>query len=181
MYVFITKRHSAFEKAILPHLDAAHNLARWLTRNDQDAEDIVQEACVRALKYFAGYHGGDAKAWLLAIVRNTCYTHLRRHRSHELALPFDDELLNLVSDAGNPETLFLKGLETAEVHRALEKLPAEFREVIVLREMEGLSYKEIAEVTEIPVGTVMSRLARARRRLQTCLSDSQEKGIHREL
>jgi RNA polymerase sigma-70 factor (ECF subfamily) len=150
-------------------------------RNDQDAEDIVQEACVRALKYFGGYHGGDAKAWLLAIVRNACFTQLRRHRSHELALPFDDDVVNLVSDAYNPETLFLKSLEMAEVHRALEALPAEFREVIVLREMEGLSYKEIAEVTEIPVGTVMSRLARARRRLQACLSPCDEKGIHREL
>lgn len=181
MHVFIRKRHSAFEAAVLPHLDAAHNLARWLTRNDQDAEDIVQEACVRALKYFAGYHGGDSKAWLLAIVRNTCYTHLRRHRSHELTLPFDDDILNLVSDAYNPETLFMKSVETAAVHRALEMLPVEFREVIVLREMEGLSYKEIAEVAGIPVGTVMSRLARARRRLQTCLSESCEKGMHREL
>ena len=167
--------------AVLPHLDAAHNLARWLTRNDQDAEDLVQEACVRALKYFAGYHGGDSKAWLLTIVRNTCYTHLRRTRSHELTLPFDDEILNLVSDAYNPETLFLKSVEAAAVQSALEGLPVEFREVIVLREMEGLSYKEIAEVVEIPVGTVMSRLARARRRLQTCLVTSCEKGIHREL
>lgn len=181
MYVFIRQRHSAFEKAILPHLDAAHNLARWLTRNDQDAEDIVQEACVRALKYFAGYHGGDSKAWLLAIVRNTCYTHLRRHRSHELSLPFDDDILNLVSDAYNPEALYLKSLEAAEVYHALETLPVEFREVIVLREMEGLSYKEIAEVSEIPVGTVMSRLARARRRLQRCLSDGTEKGTPHEL
>ena len=180
-YVFTTKRHSAFEKAILPHLDAAHNLARWLTRNDQDAEDVVQEACVRALKYFAGYHGGDSKAWLLAIVRNTSYTHLRRYRSHELTLPFDDDILNLVSDAYNPETLFLKSVEVAEMEHALETLPVEFREVIVLREMEGLSYKEIAEVSDIPVGTVMSRLARARRRLQRCLSDSYAKGTHREL
>ncbi len=181
MYVFTKKRHSAFEMAILPHLDAAHNLARWLTRNDQDAEDIVQEACVRALKYFAGYHGGDAKAWLLAIVRNTCYTHLRRHKSHEFTLPFDDELLSLVSNEHNPETLFLKSIEMAEVRFVLDALPVEFREMIVLREMEGLSYKEIAEVTQIPVGTVMSRLARARRRLQTCLSESHEKGIYREL
>lgn len=179
--MFIRQRQSAFEKAILPHLDAAHNLARWLTRNDQDAEDIVQEACVRALKYFAGYNGGDSRAWLLAIVRNTCYTHLRRHRTHELSLPFDDDILNLVSDAYNPETLFLKSMETAEVYHALETLPVEFREVIVLREMEGLSYKEIAEVSDIPVGTVMSRLARARRRLQRCLSDGNEKGMHREL
>lgn len=181
MYVFTGKRHSAFEKAILPHLDAAHNLARWLTRNDQDAEDIVQEACVRALKYFAGYNGGDPKAWLLAIVRNTSYTYLRRHRSHELTLPFDDDILNLVSDAYNPETLFLKSVDAAEVEYAMGTLPVEFREVIVLREMEGLSYKEIAEVSEIPVGTVMSRLARARRRLQRCLSESDAKGTHREL
>ncbi len=179
--MFTRKRHSAFEKAVLPHLDAAHNLARWLTRNDQDAEDIVQEACVRALKYFAGYHGGDSRAWLLTIVRNTCYTHLRRYRAHELTVPFDDDILNLVSDAFNPETLLMKSVDTAAVHRALEMLPVEFREVIVLREMEGLSYKEIAEVAEIPVGTVMSRLARARRRLQTCLTESHEKGVHREL
>jgi RNA polymerase sigma factor (sigma-70 family) len=181
MHVFTRKRHSAFEKAVLPHLDAAHNLARWLTRNDQDAEDIVQEACMRALKYFAGYHGGDSRAWLLTIVRNTCYTHLRRHRAHELTMPFDDDILGLVSDAYNPETLLMKSVDTAAVHRALDMLPVEFREVIVLREMEGLSYKEIAEVAEIPVGTVMSRLARARRRLQTCLTESHEKGIHREL
>jgi RNA polymerase sigma factor (sigma-70 family) len=181
MSVFTGKRHSAFESAILPHFDAAFNLARWLTRNDQDAEDIVQESCVRALKYFAGYHGGDAKAWLLTIVRNACYTHLRRHRAHEAMLPFDDELLNLVSDAYNPETIFLKSVDTDAIYRALETLPVEFREVIILREMEGLSYKEIAEVAEIPVGTVMSRLARARHRLQRCLSESQEKGSYREL
>ncbi len=175
--MFTKHRQTAFEQAILPHLDAAYNLARWLTHNDQDAEDIVQESCVRALKYFGGFRGGDPKAWLLTIVRNTSYSFLRRHRVRELTLSLDEELLTLPSQEGNPEQLVLKRLDVEAVYRAVESLPVEFREMIVLREMEGLSYREIAEVAEMPIGTVMSRLARARTRLQQCLKESQVRGV----
>jgi RNA polymerase sigma-70 factor (ECF subfamily) len=155
----------------LPHLDAAHNLARWLTRNDQDAEDVVQEACLRALKYFESFRGGDGRAWLLRIVRNTCYTWLQRNRAHEITSSIDSETHNLDSDAENPETILLRRMDMQRVRQALEELPLEFREVMVLRELEELSYKEIAAIAEIPIGTVMSRLARARTRLQRRLSE----------
>jgi RNA polymerase sigma factor (sigma-70 family) len=158
-----------FEQAVLPHLDAAYNLARWLMRNNQDAEDMVQEACLRALKFFSGFHGVDSRAWLLTIVRNTCYTWLRHNRAHELAASFTDDVQNADSEALNPETLLQRSADGQMLREALEALPLEFREVIVLRELEGLSYKEIAGIADIPIGTVMSRLARGRRRLQQCL------------
>jgi RNA polymerase sigma factor (sigma-70 family) len=165
-----------FEQAVLPHLDAAYNLARWLMRNDQDAEDMVQEACLRALKFFGGYRGVDSRAWLLAIVRNTCYTWLRHYRAHELTTPFDEDLHSTESDAFNPESVSQRNVEAQLLIQALEALPLEFREVIVLRELEGLSYKEIAGIADIPIGTVMSRLARARRRLQHCLAAAADEG-----
>ena len=126
-----------FEQIVLPHLDAAYNLARWLTRNDQDAEDVVQEACLRAFKFFAGFYGGDSRAWLLTIVRNTGYTWLRHNRAHELTTPFDETIHDVECDALNPEALLLHQADQQQLRQALEALPVEFREVIVLRELEG--------------------------------------------
>jgi RNA polymerase sigma-70 factor (ECF subfamily) len=155
-----------FEHAILPHLGAAYNLARWLTRNDDDAQDVVQEAYVRALQFFGGFHGTDGRAWLLAIVRNTCYTWLERQRAHKAAVPFDETLHGAAAADFQPETPLLRREDAQLLRQALDELPAEFREVIVLRELEDLSYREIAQIAGIPIGTVMSRLARARERLQ---------------
>lgn len=153
------------EEALLPHLDAAYNLARWLTRDARDAEDVVQEAYLRALKHFGTFKGGDARPWLLRIVRNTYYTWIQRNRVTENMTPFEDEEEIHISDAPNPEMLLLKETDKQLVRRALRKLPTEFLEVIVLREFEELSYKQIADTVQVPVGTVMSRLARARGRL----------------
>jgi RNA polymerase sigma factor (sigma-70 family) len=164
-----------FEETVLPHLGAAYNLARWLTRNDTDAEDVVQEAYLRAFKHFGSFHGGDGRPWLLTIVRNTCYTWMQHNRSLDLAIPLDDELHEIESKDLNPEALLLQSADTRMVRQALEKLPVEFREVIVLRELEGLSYKQIADVVDIPLGTVMSRLARARKRLQQILKGHEPK------
>ncbi len=159
-----------FEESVLPHLGAAYNLARWLVRNERDAEDLVQETLMKAFQGFGGFRGTDARPWLLAIVRNTCFTWLRRNRPQEAATPFDEEIHTVDGDTLNPERLTLREADRARVRQALQGLPAEFREVVVLREIEGLSYKEIATVADIPVGTVMSRLARARGRLQRTLS-----------
>jgi RNA polymerase sigma factor (sigma-70 family) len=166
-----------FEEAVLPHLAAAYNVARWLTRNDHDAEDVVQEAYVRALKFFGGFHGGDSRAWLLAIVRNTCYTWLQHNRPQDPTTEFDEEVHSLDSEAANPETLLLHTANTQWLRQALEALPVEFREVVIWRELEGLSYKEIAEIANIPIGTVMSRLARARKRLQQSLQSQAQGGL----
>ena len=161
---------ASFEEAVLPHLNAAYNLARWLTRNDTDAEDVVQEAYLRAFKFFGGFHGTDGRSWLLAIVRNTCYTWMQHNRSPEVSLPLDDETDEIESTDLDPEALLLQRADTLLVRRALEDLPIEFREVMVFRELEEMSYKQIAVITELPVGTVMSRLARGRKRLQLALS-----------
>ena len=158
-----------FEKAILPHLDAAYNLARWLTRNEHDAQDMVQEASLRAFKFFDGFHGVDARAWLLTTVRNTCYTWLAQNRRSQLTTPFDEEIHGVEEDALNPSALALKSGDMEMLKKSLEELPDEFREVIVLRDLEELSYKQIAEVINAPLGTVMSRLARARGRLKGIL------------
>ena len=158
-----------FEAAVLPHLDAAYTLARYLVRNAHDAEDIVQDACLRALKYFEGYRGEEgtsARAWLLTIVRNTAHSWHKRHRPDALTTEFDETEHGdaVVDDRGDAkETLA----------RALERLAPEFREVIVLRELQGLSYKEISDVAGVPVGTVMSRLSRARARLQEALREEE--------
>ncbi len=162
-----------FEESVLPQLGAAYNLARWLTRNEHDAQDLVQEALLRAFKGFQGFRGTDPRAWLLAIVRNGCYTWLRRGRAQEVTTPFDEEVHTPDGGILNPERLVLREADTTRVRQALEELPVEFREVLVLREIEGLSYKEIATVADIPVGTVMSRLARARGRLQRGLAGPQ--------
>lgn len=166
---------SRFEEAILPHLDAAYNLARWLTRNDQDAEDMVQEACLRAFKSFDGFYGVQAKAWLLTIVRNTCYTWLGKNRVHDLSTSLDEDVHQAESRVPDPQALLLRLEDNQALRQALEELPAEFREVLILRELEGLSYKEIADVTGIPQGTVMSRLARARGRLKLLLAGHMNK------
>ncbi len=162
---------ATFEEAVLPHLDAAYNLARWLTRNDTDAEDVVQEAFLRAFKFFGGFHGADGRSWLLAIVRNTCYTWMQHNRSPELSVPLDDELHEIESKDLNPEVLLVQRADTLMVRQALEELPVEFREVLVLRELEEMSYRDIANVTNLPLGTVMSRLARGRKRLQLALTN----------
>jgi len=154
-----------FEEAVMPHLDAAYNLARWLMRNEDDAQDMVQEAYLRALRFFGGFHGTDARAWLLTIVRNTCYTCLKRNRSTELSGDFEEAVLTIESDEPDPEASHMLKVRAQLVNEAIERLPIEFREVVILRELEELSYKEIAEITEIPIGTVMSRLSRARKRL----------------
>jgi RNA polymerase sigma factor (sigma-70 family) len=158
-----------FEEAVMPHLDAAYNLARWLTRNEDDAQDMVQEAYLRALRFFGGFHGEDARAWLLTIVRNTCYTWLKRNNSWELTGDFDEVVLTKESEEPDPELSHVLKVRKRLVNEAIEKLPVEFREVVILRELEELSYKEIASITGIPIGTVMSRLSRARKRLLVCL------------
>ena len=158
-----------FEEALLPHLNAAYNLARWLTRNPDDAEDVVQEAYLRAFRFFGGFHGSDGRSWFLAIVRNTCYTWLKQNKSLLLVSAFDDNLYLNESEAPDPETSQVLKSESEMVMAAVDELPLEFREVIVLRELEELSYKEISLLLNIPIGTVMSRLARARKRLQKSL------------
>ena len=156
-----------FEQLILPHLEAAYNLARWLTHNDQDAQDMVQDAYLRAFRFFPSFHGGDSRAWLLTIVRNTCYTWLHRQHTDEV---FDEEIHDIEAESLNPEALEMHLLDQQRLKEAIEELPAGFREVIVLRELEELSYKEISSIAHVPVGTVMSRLARARKRLQNYLA-----------
>jgi RNA polymerase sigma factor (sigma-70 family) len=159
-------KQASFEQAVLPHLDAAYNLARWLTRDAHDAEDVVQEATLRAFRF----HGDDGRTWLLAVVRNTCYTWLKRNRPATPTASFDEKAHGAADASCNPETLFLQGAAREMLHEALGELPLDFREVVVLRELEGLSYKEIAAVTEVPLGTVMSRLARGRGMLRDRLA-----------
>jgi RNA polymerase sigma factor (sigma-70 family) len=162
-------KQSFFEKAMLPHLDAAYNLARWLTRNEDDAQDVVQEAYLRAFRFFDGFRGGDGRAWLLAVVRNTALTWLRRERelSH---VSFDEEIHAPGSEAATVETKLVEGAKLAELRDCLDLLPVVFRELVVMREMEEMPYRDIAEAVSVPIGTVMSRLSRARRRLQDCLA-----------
>jgi len=172
---------ASYEDALLPHLDAAYNLARWLTRDERDAEDVVQEAYLRALKHFGAFKGGDGRPWVLAIVRNTFYSWVQRNRLPEAVTPFEEENDRHVSEAPDPEVLLLKKTDKQMLRCALRKLPAEFLEVIVLREFEELSYKEIAVVVQVPVGTVMSRLARARRRLAELIPKCQNTTSPREI
>ena len=158
-----------FEEIALPHLSAAYNLARWLVHNEHDAEDLVQEAYLRAFKSFGGYYGGNSRSWLLTIVRNTCYTWLQKNRVLHLTESLDDNLDELGLDFADPEMLLMQSIDAQIVRQTLMELPVEFREVVVLREMEGFSYKEIADVVDLPIGTVMSRLARGRKRLDALL------------
>ena len=160
-----------FEQEVLPHLDTAYNLARWLTRNDQDAQDVVQEAYLRAFRFFPGFRGGDARAWLMKIVRNTCYTWLHVNRPLQDAAEFDENFFPPDSRTPNPEEVVLQNDHGTLLRKALEKLPPNFREVlIILRELEGMSYREIADITGMPAGTVMSSLSRARGRLRHVLT-----------
>lgn len=159
-----------FERVMLPHLDAAYNLAHWLILDEQDTEDVVQEAYMRAFRYFDSFdaeRGTDSRSWLLAIVRRSCYSWFQREQTYHLMVPFDEELHSNLSELSNPEALLLHHADLQSLKEALEALPLIFREVIVLRELEGFSYKEIAAIIDLPQGTVMSRLARARKQLQS--------------
>ena len=161
------RRRSRFESVVLPHLDAAYSLARWLTRNDADAADVVQEAVLRAFRYFDTYREGDAKSWILRIVRRTCYSWLERNRPADV-VPLDDEkvlddgIAGVPVSAGNTEALLQNRSDLRRLDQLIEALPAPLREVIVLRELHELGYREIADITGVPIGTVMSRLHRAR-------------------
>ena len=168
-----------FEQLVLPHLDAGFNLARWLLRNPADAEDVVQEAMLRAYRFFEHFRGGDARAWLLEIVRNSCYTWLEKHRPSDLMTEFNEEVHHRPS--ADPEKLAVQSAEREHLMRALDSLPPRLREVLVLRELEGCSYKEIAEITGIPMGTVMSTLSRARERLHHTLTSSTAKEASNDL
>jgi len=166
--VLQTQEKIRFEQLVLPHLDSAVNLARWLLRNPADAEDVAQEALLRAYRFFGSFRGGDARAWLLQIVRNSCYSWLEKNRPSELTTEFDEEVHHVA--APTPEIVAVQTDQRQRLMLALESLPARSREVLVLRELEGCSYKEIAEITKIPIGTVMSTLSRARERLQRSLT-----------
>ena len=161
---------ASFEETMLPHLDAAHNLARWLLRNEQDAQDVVQEAYLRAFKSFGGFHGSNGRAWLLTIVRNTSYTLLKKNRAVDLTTPFDEEIHASGQASVSPATILEHSEDAALIREAMDELPTEFREILTLRHQEGLSYKEIADIAQIPTGTVMSRLARARAKLREYLA-----------
>jgi len=155
-----------FERTVLPHLDDAYTLARYLLRDEHDAEDVVQDAVLRGLRHFDGYRGGDARSWLLAIVRNGCFTWHRRNRN---VVQLGEATLALVADSAETDAAAVADSERRRIRDAVAALPLEFREVIVLREIEELSYKQISEIVGAPVGTVMSRLARGRRRLAVAL------------
>jgi RNA polymerase sigma-70 factor (ECF subfamily) len=156
----------AFEELMLPHMDAAYNLARWLLRDPHDAEDALQDACLRAYRSIDRFRGSDGKAWLLTIVRNVCYSRMRQGRREPQTDVFDDEAHGSEHGPAAANALEWREVKGELLRQALERLPDEYREAIVLHEIEGLAYREIAEVAEVPIGTVMSRLARARRKLQ---------------
>jgi RNA polymerase sigma-70 factor (ECF subfamily) len=161
---------SRFERATLPHLDAAYNLARWLTRDEHAAEDVVQEAYCRAARFFGTFRGGDGRTWLLAVVRRASFDWLAKSRAWAATASFDEDVHGQGDESLNPEHLAVRNADRQFLRQALEELPPEFREVVVLRELEGLSYQQIAAVIGVPVGTVMSRLSRARRQLQRRLA-----------
>jgi RNA polymerase sigma factor (sigma-70 family) len=173
-------RGGSFERDVLPHLDAASNLARWLTGNDQDAKDLVQEACLRALRFFSGFRGRDARGWLLKIVRNAFYSQLEQTGRFGRATPFDEEIHGYDNRIPTQETFLLRNADSQLLMQGLEELPPRFRELLVLRELEGLSYREIAHVADIPLGTVMSSLSRARERLRHSLTTLLHKETHLE-
>ena len=165
------------EESLLPHLDAAYNLARWLMRNPADAEDVVQEAFLRAMRFFDGFRGGDSRAWLLKIVRNTSYSWIRKNRPTESFDEFDETVHSSEALGESAEAKLVSQSESERVTKAIEALPAAFREVLVLREFEGLSYKEISDMTGVPMGTVMSSLSRARQRLREDLQPRTEREL----
>lgn len=160
------ERTERFEALVMPHLDAAYNVARWMTRNASDAEDIAQEAIMRAFRFFDTFRGEDGRVWLLTIVRNTYLTWVRRQASQQTSAEFDERIHTDLEAAVTPEKSVLQQARSEDVRRAIEQLPPEYREVILMREIEELSYKEIAAVTQAPLGTVMSRLSRARSMLR---------------
>jgi RNA polymerase sigma factor (sigma-70 family) len=164
-------RNRVFETTVLPYISSGYNLARWLTRNEQDAEDALQEASLRAWRAFDTFQPGrDARAWFMTIVRNTCRTLRRQKQGRELDMEFEDD--SQAADSWlDPEAMLIKEANLQLVHQALEELPFEYREIIILRELEELSYKEIARIVDIPLGTVMSRLSRARRELYARICD----------
>jgi len=166
----------SFDETILPHINAAYNLAHWLMRNKGDADDATQEACLRAFRFFPGFRGGDARAWLMKIVRNTCYTQLRANRPMQDATEFDENVVPPDSCARNPEEVMLQSQSDDLLRKALGELPLNFREVVILRELEGMSYKEIADITGMPTGTVVSSLSRARGRLRQVLTNLMNEG-----
>ena len=159
-----------FEAMMLPHLDAADILAKWLLCNEQDAQDVVQEAFLRAFKSFGGFHGSNGRAWLLTIVRNTSYTLLKKNRVADLTTPFDEEIHASGDESVSAATILERSEEPELIREEWDELPAEFREILTLRHQEDLSYKEIADIAQIAPGTVMSRLARARAKLKECLA-----------
>jgi len=177
--VLEAQERKRFEECVLPHLDAAHNLARWLLRDKANAEDATQESILRAYRFFPGFRAGDARAWLLQIVRNYCYTWLRKNRLQEDVSELDQDSMR--SETPSPEALAISSHDRDRVARALEALPVPLREIFILRELEGCSYKEIAAITSHPIGTVMSALARARRQLREALSDARPKESSRAL
>ena len=169
----------SFDTVVLPHLDAARRLARWLMRDEHDAEDAVQEASLRAFRYFRTFDGGDGRAWFLRIVRNTCYG-WRRHGSRVPTDLFDEEQHSSAQPQPDPETLLLRTHDVALMARALDRLPDHFHQLLVLRELEGLSYRELSDVIGIPIGTVMSRLSRGREALRNALgTDFRQPGLSR--
>jgi RNA polymerase sigma-70 factor, ECF subfamily len=177
--VLDSQDRARFEVLVLPHLDAAYNLARWLLRGEADAEDAAQEAMLRSYRFFRGFHGGDVRAWLLQIVRNTCYTWMEKNRHVKDMTEFDEELHG--PPGPTPEAIAIAGDNRERLNQAIESLPPRSREVIVLRELEGCSYKEIATISSIPIGTVMSTLSRARRQLQMALADPAHEEVPDEL
>lgn len=176
-------RPTRFEQSVMPHLDAAYNLARWLTRNDHDAEDVVQEAFVRAFRFFDSMREASARPWLLAIVRNTAYTWMQKNRPADIVAIDDagaiDDAHESIGHAApadsNPEVILLQSANRKLVNQALEELPVALREVLVMRELEDLSYKEIAHIAAIPIGTVMSRLSRGRAMMRAAIENRTRK------
>jgi len=160
-----------FVEDVVPHLDAAYNLARWLTRNDEDAQDVVQEAFMRAFRFLGGFRGGNVRAWVLRIVRNTSYTWMHQNRPQHPTLEFDEKIFGPDPFAPTPEETLSRNDDRNLVRRALQELPLSHREVLILRELEGMSYKEISEIMDMPPGTVMSRLSRARDGLRQSLAN----------
>jgi RNA polymerase sigma-70 factor (ECF subfamily) len=173
--------NSRFANVVMPHIDDAYRLARWLTGNSTDAEDVVQDASLRAFRAIRGFAGGSARAWLLSIVRNTAYSWLRKNRPAAVVTVDDLEAVELAQakpgdpDTPTPEAALLAKIDAEQLRAAIAALPALFRETLVLRDIEGLDYREIAQATEVPIGTVMSRLARARSRLAATLSTKSHK------
>lgn len=160
-----------FDRIFIPHMDAAYNLARWLVRDEHDAQDVVQEAYLRAFKYAPGFRGGDPRAWILAIVRNVAFTWLKRNRGADPPAEFDEQVHSGTIEETGLESDSVRKADGALIREALGDLADEFREVIVMRDIEGLSYKEIAHAADVPIGTVMSRLARARGKLAHSLRE----------